>query len=206
MNEFVTGIFAFFICYCIGSFPTAYILVKLTSKKDLTKEGSGNIGTLNSFMVSKSKAVGVAVLLFDLLKGFVPLFVMNFVFGLTYPVIMTGACGLITGHNFPVWLKFKGGRGLATGAAIFLMVNYFIVIGWLLVWGVVFLLKKKVLLANTIATFALPVFVIASGIVSWMAPAASTPGFTMTYFTVFSIIITLIILSRHLEVFTAEKP
>jgi glycerol-3-phosphate acyltransferase PlsY len=205
MNEFVNSFIVFLICYCIGSFPTAYILVRLKSKKDLTKEGSGNIGTLNSFVVSKSKAIGIAVLLFDLLKGIVPLYVMLFILRIDYPAAMTGACGLITGHNYPVWLKFKGGRGLATGAGIFMVVNYFIVIGWLLVWLVVFMIKKKVLISNTIATFSLPVFVIAAGNIYWMAPSGAAAGFTMTYFTVFSIIITLIILSRHLEVFTQKK-
>jgi glycerol-3-phosphate acyltransferase PlsY len=205
MNEFVSSIIVFAICYCIGSFPTAYLLVRLKSKKDLTKEGSGNIGTLNSFMVSKSKTIGIAVLLFDLLKGLVPLYVMLMVLRTPYPVAMTGACGLIMGHNYPVWLKFKGGRGLATGAGIFFVVNYFIVIGWLLVWLLVFLMKKKVLVSNTIATFSLPLFVIAAGSFSWMAPSGSAAGFTMTYFTVFSIIITIIILSRHLEVFTLKK-
>ena len=205
MNELVNSIIVFVICYCIGSFPTAYILVRLKSKKDLTKEGSGNIGTLNSFMVSKSKTIGIAVLLFDLLKGLVPLYVMLFILQTSYPVAMTGACGLIIGHNYPVWLKFKGGRGLATGAGIFMIVNYFIIIGWLLVWLIVFMMKKKVLISNTIATFSLPVFVIAAGSIYWMTPSVSAAGFTLTYFTVFSIIITLIILSRHMEVFAHKK-
>ncbi|HAX48012.1 MAG TPA: acyl-phosphate glycerol 3-phosphate acyltransferase, partial [Bacteroidetes bacterium] len=72
INNFVI----FVLCYLIGSFPTAYILVKLRSNKDLTKEGSGNVGTLNSFTVSKSKAIGITVLLIDILKGALPVYFM----------------------------------------------------------------------------------------------------------------------------------
>ncbi len=189
------------LCYIIGSFPTAYLLVKYKTNKDLTKEGSGNVGTLNSFTVSKSKFIGAVVLLIDILKGALPVYFMMFVVPHPYQSVMLGASALILGHNYPIWLKFKGGRGLATGAGIFMVINYYIFIGWCVVWLGVFLLKRKVLIANTIATFMLPVYVLFINLFSILVVNKNVQGFSLNYFTVFSIIITIIILSRHTEVF-----
>jgi glycerol-3-phosphate acyltransferase PlsY len=197
----INGFTALVLCYLIGSFPSAYIFVRLKSNKDITREGSGNVGTLNSFKVTQSKAIGVTVLLLDLIKGFLPVYLMMFVFEIEYSSVMLGACGLILGHNFPVWLKFKGGRGLATGAGIFFVVNYFIVIGWSLVWLIVFSLKKKVLISNTVATFCLPLYIILVNNFNELVVNSAIIGFSLTNFTVFSIVITIIILAKHSEVF-----
>ena len=198
---FIKSLVIFVLCYLIGSFPVAYILVRIKSKKDITQEGSGNVGTLNSFKVTKSKTVGIAVLLIDLLKGAIPVYVMMHVMNIYYPIVMFGAYGLILGHNYSIWLKFKGGRGLAPGAGIFLVVNYFIVIGWCLVWLIVFLIKRKVLISNTVATFSLPVFILLVNQFEWLVVNETANGFSLFYFTVFSIAITIVILSRHPEVF-----
>lgn len=206
MAEFlsVKNLIIFVLCYLTGSIPSAYLLVKAKVRKDITKEGSGNVGTLNSFKVSKSKAVGIAVLLIDLLKGLVPVWILLFALKTDYPAVMIGACGLITGHNYSVWLKFKGGRGLAPGAGIFMIVNYHIVIGWGLMWLIIFALKRKVLISNTIATVCIPIYALVINRFQFLAVNSGAEGFSLSYFTVFSIIITLIILSRHTEVFTIK--
>jgi glycerol-3-phosphate acyltransferase PlsY len=197
----IQALIIFVLCYVIGSFPTAYLLVKAASGKDVTREGSGNVGTLNSFQVSRSKWVGITVLLTDLLKGLLPVYIMLFVLNISYAPAMIGASALILGHNYPVWLKFKGGRGLAAGAGIFMIVNFYILAGWILVWLFVFLIKRKVLIANTIATFSLPLIVVLINFMPWMVTGGGITGFTMQNFTIFSLIITLIILLRHTEVF-----
>ncbi len=203
MNELlnVRVLIIFVLCYIIGSFPVAYLLVKVKSKKDITKEGSGNVGTLNSFLVTKSKTVGVAVLLIDLLKGMLPIYYLFHVLEAPYLVVMISACMLILGHNYPVWLKFKGGRGLAPGAGIFIILNFYIILGWFLMWLVVFVFKKKVLPANTAATLSIPLYVFIITRFSFLQLNSGSNGYSLLYFTVFSIIITLIILSRHTEVF-----
>lgn len=195
----------FVLCYLIGSIPTAYIIVKLKSNKDITKEGSGNVGTLNSLMVTGSKAVGAVVLVLDVLKGLVPVYIMLYLMQADYFAVMICSCGIILGHNYPVWLRFKGGRGLAPGAGIFLILNYYIIIGWLLTWLVVFAFKRKVLIANTIATFALPVYIFLINLFPALLVNESAAGFSTGYFTTFSIVITIIILSRHTEVFKPKK-
>jgi len=195
----------FVLCYFIGSIPTAYILVKLKSNKDITKEGSGNVGTLNSLMVTGSKAIGAIVLILDVLKGLVPVYIMLYLLQADYFAVMIGSCGLILGHNYPVWLRFKGGRGLAPGAGIFLILNYYIIIGWLLMWLLVFLFRKKVLIANTVATFALPVYIVLINLFPAFVVNEDVSGFSLSYFTIFSIVITIVILSRHTEVFKPKK-
>jgi len=87
----IESILVFVLCYIIGSFPTAYLLVKAASGKDVTREGSGNVGTLNSFQVSKSKWVGVLVLVTDLFKGLLPVYIMLYVMNMPYSAAMLGA-------------------------------------------------------------------------------------------------------------------
>ena len=199
-NSILNTIIIFVLCYLTGSIPTAYILVKSRTNRDITKEGSGNVGTLNSFTVTKSKTIGVTVLVLDLLKGLLPVYLLLYVFNQCFPVVMFGSLGLVTGHNYPVWLKFKGGRGLAPGAGIFIAVNYFVIIGWVLVWLLVFLTRKKVLIANTAATFAIPVYVLVINIFSNLVINSGSNGFSLMYFNIFSILITAVIISRHTEV------
>lgn len=209
MTEVFTlqSILVFLACYVIGSFPTAYILVKAKSNKDITKEGSGNVGTLNSFQVSKSKRVGAAVLLIDIIKGGLPIYLMLYILSIPYPAIMLGALGLIVGHNYPVWLKFKGGRGLATGTGIFVVLNYYILAGWCIIWALVFfLIKRNVLVANTAATAGIILFVALVNIFPWMQLNNTVIGYSTVYFTVFSIIITIVILIRHTDVLKEFSP
>jgi glycerol-3-phosphate acyltransferase PlsY len=130
---------------------------------------------------------------------------MMFVLLYSYPVVMLGALGIIIGHNFPVWLKFKGGRGLAPGAGFFLVANYFIVIGWCIIWLIVFSIKRKVLISNTLATFSLSILVVLTNILGFTQVNSSVDGFSPVYFTVFSLIITIVILVKHKEVFSANK-
>lgn len=199
------NVLVFVLCYLAGSVPAAYIIVKLKTDKDVTKEGSGNVGTLNSFQVTKSKSVALIVLLIDLFKGAIPVYIMMHVLGFEYQTVIFGACAVILGHNYPVWLKFKGGRGLAPGAGLFLILNFYIVIGWCIAWILVFLIKKRVLLANTAATFTLPVLVILINFLDFAELNRSVNGYETVYFSVYSILITFIILSRHIEVFNRKE-
>jgi glycerol-3-phosphate acyltransferase PlsY len=98
--------------FLLGSIPFGYIVYYITEKKDIRSVGSGNIGATN-LLRSKGKLAGLLTLMLDLLKGFIPVF-----YGLKhfdYPVIIIlGAAAVVTGHIFPLFLKFKGGKGVAT--------------------------------------------------------------------------------------------
>ena len=202
---FVNAFFICLVCYIIGSFPTAYLIIKLRLNKDITSEGSGNVGTLNSMQVSKSKLIGFIVLLIDMLKGMIPLYIMLFVIGIDYGLVMAGSSCIILGHNYPVWLGFKGGRGLAAGAGIFLLLNYFVVIGWGIVWVIAFAVKRKVLISNAVASLLIPLYIFIINKVDFIVVSWNLESFSIFYFSFFSVITAFIVFSRHMEIFKKNK-
>ncbi|MDD4924469.1 MAG: glycerol-3-phosphate acyltransferase [Dehalococcoidales bacterium] len=111
---------AFIAAYLLGSIPSAYIAGRLTKKIDIRTVGSRNMGAMNSFY-NLGKGVGIMVLAADVLKGVTAVALADLV--LDIPNLYTFICGFIVvlGHNYPVWLKFKGGKGGATaiGAIIY---------------------------------------------------------------------------------------
>ena len=106
--------------YLLGSIPFGLILTKIILKKDIRKVGSGNIGTTNVLRTG-NKFLAIATLVLDLLKGFVAVY-----FTLIYFEDLTSYSALICfiGHIFPVWLKFKGGKGVATYLGVILALSY----------------------------------------------------------------------------------
>lgn len=148
MEYFITAIFAYF----VGSFPTAFIILKKIRNVDITKLGSGNVGALNSYEVSNSKLIGILVLIIDAFKGFIIVF---FAKQFVADTFLVGAVALIfgvAGHSFSPWLKFKGGRGLATAAGGSLILAPVILILWLVFWLLAFLFRKNVHFGNITAT------------------------------------------------------
>ena len=153
-------IFSCIICYLFGSIPNGYWLVKYYYRKDIRNEGSGNVGTMNAFTVSQSKKMGIAVLILDFLKGLIPVLMMLYLFNFGYYFILISSIFIVVGHNYPVWLGFKGGRGLAAAAGIFIVLNFGFLVTWCLVWGLFFKFKKDILVSNVVATLSLPLFVV----------------------------------------------
>jgi len=206
LNFGVNSILTFFICYLIGSFPTGYFFVKTACKKDITKEGSGNVGTFNAMKVSGSKTVGIIVFIIDFLKGVIPVLLLVLVFDEDITDVYIASIFLIIGHNFPVWLKFKGGSGLATSAGIFIVLNYWILVSWCFVWIIFFIFKKKVLLSNFFATLFLPIFAIllekysAHSTIKFLNPSDNN------LLAVFVICISLLVLFKHTEVLAKIFP
>ncbi len=176
------------VAYFFGSFPSAFILLKIFGKKDIREHGSGNVGAMNALRTSKSKPVALAVLLLDLLKGAFPVwYALNYL-SLDNLAFLLLISGLLLGHLFPVWLKFKGGRGLAVAAGALAVVNPYLVVIWVLSWALFFGILRKHIVASIIATFLLPVIVF----------------FTKDYFftdqiLIFTLIVCTLIFQRHLE-------
>jgi glycerol-3-phosphate acyltransferase PlsY len=104
--------------YLFGSFPTAYLLVKKIKGNDITKEGSGNVGTFNSYEASKSKKVAGLVLLIDLAKGFLSTLVLYLLFPgqFIYPAL--ALLFAVLSHCYNPWIKFKGGSDIAYKYAV----------------------------------------------------------------------------------------
>lgn len=186
----------------IGSIPAAYIFIKKKHGKDITLEGSGNVGTLNAFQVSKSKSTMFFVLAFDILKGAVPVWILLKLFPLQVVFVLVSAFFIILGHIFSVWLKFKGGRGLAAATGIFACCNYFIVPAWCIIWLIVFFLfKRDVMIANFTATLLFPFFPILFSDFFIGFYIYESLKYNLNYFYLFSFLISVTILSRHVEIF-----
>ena len=145
-----------FISYLLGSFPSGYVLARLFYGKDLRKEGSGNVGTLNSLRVTRSKSLSIAVLIIDVAKGYFALLVASFLIIPDYFIVP--ALTVIIGHMYPVWLGGRGGRGLATLAGVFLFLKPEIVGIWWLIFSLFYVLMRKYIVAGMIALFLVNIF------------------------------------------------
>jgi glycerol-3-phosphate acyltransferase PlsY len=148
------SILAAILGYLLGSVPTAYIVVRLTSHVDIRRAGSGNVGTLNSYLVTRSKLAALAVLVGDVLKGSGAVWLSRLVCGPEFFYGAIAGCAAVLGHSFPVWLKGKGGRGLATAAGVVLVLGWLWVVIWLSIWGIGFAVWRNVNVANAAASLA----------------------------------------------------
>lgn len=183
--------------YLLGSIPVAFLVVRWKSRIDIRSAGSGNVGTLNSYVVTKSKWVGALVLFFDLLKGMAAVFIAPQL-GAADPFLAQSAAGVaaVAGHNFPVWLGGKGGRGLATAAGVMLPLQAWSLVLWVAAWAAGFLRLRKVNLANALATVVVIV-------VSLIIPGESLERFlpegaTVMGFRLLIVLVMSIVLVRHI--------
>jgi glycerol-3-phosphate acyltransferase PlsY len=154
--------------YLIGSIPTAYIFGRVIKGIDIREYGSGNVGATNVFRVI-GKIPGIIVLIIDVIKGFVCATYLASGFLYIAPVtrpdvyrILIGLC-VIAGHNWTVFLKFKGGKGVATSAGVVMgLIPKIFCLGFL-VWLITFLLTGLVSLGSIIAIVSIPIFTLAFG-------------------------------------------
>ena len=136
----------------LGSFPTAYILVKKASGIDIRNEGSGNVGAFNSLKVSKSKLIGFSVLLIDFLKGGISTLIPLLIFPNEFIFPALALTFAVFSHCFNPWLKFKGGRGLATAAGGAALIFPFLLVVWCILWVIFYLMKRDIIFANILST------------------------------------------------------
>jgi glycerol-3-phosphate acyltransferase PlsY len=181
--------------YFIGSFPTAYVVVRYKAGVDIRKSGSGNVGARNTFDVTGSKYLGVVVLLLDASKGAIAT-LLPFAFPWGSPVLaIVGGMGAIAGHNYPVWLRFHGGRGLATAAGVMLIFGWIYIVLWCLLWTGGYLISRSILRGNILASlFVTPVLLLIP--VGWIQSMAFV-AITHREFLLASCILCALILLRH---------
>ncbi|MBK9333537.1 MAG: glycerol-3-phosphate acyltransferase [Ignavibacteria bacterium] len=184
----------------IGSIPTAYILIKIKYGKNLSEEGSGNIGARNTLDVTGSKADGIIVLLADLIKGLVPAFLLITYGDLGKWQLIIPLTLLVAGHNFSVWIKFKGGRGLATAAGVFIALDFIFVILWLAFYFIADIFIKNANVSTVIALLAIPltVWIFPGPAVEFLNPVLSG-GDDLIYCLTIFISIGTVILLKHIE-------
>ncbi len=145
------------IAYLLGSIPFGYVLVRTFRNEDIRASGSGNIGATNVAR-SGAKGLGIATLLLDLSKGYVAVQIAKFLAPGNFDLAVVCAVMAILGHVFPVWLGFRGGKGVATALGVFIALVWPASLCILGVFAVIFLLTKYVSLASVLAAASFPLF------------------------------------------------
>ena len=152
MDFLIIGI----ISYLMGSIPFGFILTKIFLKKDIRELGSGNIGATNTLRAG-NKLIGYLTLTLDIIKAIIPVIYTKIYF----PdfLYLASLCAFL-GHVFPVWLKFKGGKGVATYVGILFSINIYFGIIFTIVWLITFVISKFSSLSSLIASVSIPIYLI----------------------------------------------
>ena len=151
MEYLIVGI----ISYLMGSIPFGFILTKFFLKQDIREIGSGNIGATNALRTG-NKLIGYTTLILDILKAVIPVIYVK----INFPelIYISSLCAFL-GHVFPVWLKFKGGKGVATYVGILFSINILLGVIFISSWFVVFLIFKYSSLSSLIGALSIPVYI-----------------------------------------------
>ena len=142
------------ISYLFGSIPFGLLLTKIFLKKDIREIGSGNIGATNVLRAG-NKILGYSTLVFDILKAVLPILYIKFFMN---DYLYISALSIFIGHVFPVWLKFKGGKGVASYLGILCCLDIYTALIFGVVWISIFILFKFSSLSSLLASLAIPIF------------------------------------------------
>lgn len=187
------------ISYLFGTFPSASIITKAFSGKDIHASGTGNAGAMNTYEVTGKRYAGVLVFLLDVIKGAVAVFVARLITDNDIFAAGLSAAWVVMGHNYNIFKKYKGGRGLAAAVGAFLMINPLLIIMWCLMWVTgYFIIKKDVHVANAIGCVggAIMIFSSPDPLINIMqfVPQESTMDYK-----IIGAVVCLIILLRHIK-------
>jgi len=140
--------------YLMGSIPFGFILTKIFLKKDIREIGSGNIGATNALRTG-NKLVGYSTLILDIVKAIIPVIYIK----MNYPelIYIASLCAFL-GHVFPIWLKFNGGKGVATYVGILFSINILLGLIFVISWGVIFLISRYSSLSSIIGSLSVPLY------------------------------------------------
>ena len=152
MDVFLIGI----ISYLMGSIPFGFILTKIFLNKDIREIGSGNIGATNALRTG-NKSIGYSTLVLDILKAVAPVvYVKIFYQDFLY---IASLCTFL-GHVFPIWLKFKGGKGVATYLGILFAINIYFGIIFIISWFITFFISKYSSLSSLVGAASIPIYLL----------------------------------------------
>lgn len=153
------------LAYLLGSIPFSFLIVKLVAHKDVRRVGSGNVGATNA-MRAAGKAAGIAALLLDIAKGVAAVLIARWL-GATPGIVGAAAVAVVLGHCYPVWLGFRGGKGVATSAGAMgalappamclTLISFLVVVSW----------KRYVSLGSIVAAALFPLFIFTSQRLGW---------------------------------------
>jgi len=158
MDYFIVGM----VSYLMGSIPFGLILTKIFLNKDIREIGSGNIGATNALRTG-NKLIGYSTLILDIAKAIIPVIFVK----INYPdlIYIASLCAFL-GHVFPIWLKFKGGKGVATYVGILFSINLLLGIIFVASWGVIFLMFRYSSLSSIVGSISIPIYILIIGQIS----------------------------------------
>ena len=142
------------ISYLMGSIPFGFILTKIFLKKDIREIGSGNIGATNALRTG-NKVLGYSTLILDILKAIIPVFYIKFYFS---EFIYISSLCVFLGHVFPIWLKFHGGKSVATYVGILFVIDIYLGLLFTFVWFFIFIISKFSSLSSLIGSISIPIY------------------------------------------------
>lgn len=178
--------------YLLGSIPTGYLLYRIFRREDIRSFGSGNIGATNVLRAG-GKGLGAATFVLDVLKGCAAVWLGGYLASLWMPSVplrtaeaFAALCAVL-GHMFPIWLKFRGGKGVATGFGVFLVVSPAAALAAIGVFAVVLALSRYVSISSIVAAFSFPIF-------AWFLVTGARPPF---YFVAGALVSVLIIVKHY---------
>ena len=162
-----TAFLILILCYLAGAIPFGYLLVKLKTGDDVRAEGSGNIGATN-VLRTQGRALGVTTLILDAFKGFAAVWVMAWFTGGEIPWMSAAAVAVMLGHIYPVFLKFQGGKAVATFIGAFAYLTPWPLLGVLILFVIVVWSTRHISLGSVMAAVSFPFGV-------WLIMHPSTP-------------------------------
>ena len=140
------------ISYAFGSIPFGYLITKFFLKKDIRKIGSGNIGATNVLRTG-NRIIGYSTLLLDVFKAILPLIIIKIYMN---EYLFIASLSVFLGHVFPIWLKLKGGKGVATYVGILCCINLYLGIGFGFFWIITLIIFKYSSLSSLVASLSIP--------------------------------------------------
>jgi glycerol-3-phosphate acyltransferase PlsY len=184
----IYGIIAIVLGYLLGSIPTAYIVTRLARGEDVRRLGGGNVGGLN-VLREVGKAAAVVVAIVDLAKGAAAVAIAFWLLNVSQPFVLAAAVAAVVGHNWMVWLKFSGGKGMgaAIGGLIVLLPIFHYSLGlafFFAVVAIVFAITRNVAMSMGVGLLSLP-------FIGWL-------GMHSAPFVIYSVVLGLIILAKFI--------
>ena len=152
MDIFIIGL----VSYLMGSIPFGFVLTKIFLKKDIREIGSGNIGATNAIRTG-NKVIGYSTLFLDILKAVTPVIYVK-IFFQDY-LYIASLCTFL-GHVFPIWLKFKGGKGVAAYVGILFAINLYFGVIFIITWFITFFISKYSSLSSLVGAASIPIYLL----------------------------------------------
>ena len=179
------------VAYLLGSIPMGYLLYRIFRRQDIRSLGSGNIGATNVFRAGGA-GLGVATFILDVLKGCTAVWLGGYLASVWMPAVplrtaaaFAALCAVL-GHMFPIWLRFRGGKGVATGFGVFLAISPWAALAAFGVFAILLAISRYVSVSSIVAAFSFPIF-------AWFLVTGSRPPF----FFVAGAIVSLLIIVKH---------